>query len=67
MTLPSFDGCRKAYKFVDYEVGTGEGFHMVVGDWNGVIGYASNGFRQIGSAALQTKFISLSALANLIP
>jgi len=62
MTLPSFDNCRKAYKFTDNEVGTGDGFHMVVGDWNGVIGYGSTGFRQIGSAAALTATVTIPQL-----
>ncbi|MNU34919.1 Pectate lyase superfamily protein [compost metagenome] len=65
MSLPSFDNCRKAYKFKDYEVNTGD-FHMVVGDWNGVIGHGSTGFRQIGSNALLTNHVTISQLANLV-
>lgn len=66
ITLPSFDGCRKAYKFTDNEVSASEGYHMVVGDWSGVLGYTSIGFRQLGSQAQQTPLISLREIATLL-
>lgn len=64
ITLPSFDGCRMAFKFTDLEVGTGH--NMIVGDWGGVVGVTSRGFQQIGSQFLKTNPITISDIAALI-
>ncbi|MNJ90405.1 Pectate lyase superfamily protein [compost metagenome] len=64
ITLPSFDGCRMAFKFTDLEVSTGH--NMIVGDWGGVVGITSKGFQQIGSQYLKTNPIAIGDIATLI-